>query len=368
VDLDARHVARDAVILAVALFVSLLRLEQLTQVHLTQRAPERVRIERTSAGGQSDALRGVARQVVAIGTARIPHVRFRAGEVHPDVLRRTDERQIARFRHDQSLSGALLRESGEIFLVLGSRERAHLVGGARIGRLIAAAVGHENAFPLAGGGVDGIDVDHQIRVAGVEDARLDDVLDGRGRQLGLQLHELAVAFRHHVIDEVEVQHEHREAEEEHRPVDRARRDAERAHGHDFRVGGKAADGDQDAEQQRHRQREHDDVRQDEDQELADHGAGEGALDDQAGHVEELPHQYDRGIENEAEDRRPDHFLEHVAGEDLHWRGGFYDAGFGPERIPQSLVRWIMLSLGCLECGSRSCRFCMFQRRVCMPKR
>src|SRR5205823_14764424 len=59
------------------------------------------------------------------------------------------------------------------------------------------------------------------------------------------------------------------------------------------------------------------VRQREEQELADGGGREGALDDHPGEVEEVPHQDDEGVEGEAEHRRRDHFLEDVAGEDLH---------------------------------------------------
>jgi hypothetical protein len=61
----------------------------------------------------------------------------------------------------------------------------------------------------------------------------------------------------------------------------------------------------------------DDVREGEQQKLG-HGPGrERAANDHPGHVEELLHEDDRGVEGEPQDGGADHLLEDVAGQDVH---------------------------------------------------
>ena len=136
-------------------------------------------------------------------------------------------------------------------------------------------------------------------------------------EIGRQPRQLGVAARQHDDHQIEVHQEDPAAEEEDRQVDRARGDAEGAHGDDLGVGREAADRDQDAEEQRHRNGEDDDPRQREQEQLDHRGDRERAADDQARQLEELPHEDDRGVEDEPERGRADHLFEDVAREDLH---------------------------------------------------
>ena len=194
-------------------------------------------------------------------------------------------------------------------------------GAARAGaRLVGrAAVGHEDAFPLQGLRIEIVHVDREVFVFVVEEARFQLLFDLRGENLRTEGLQLDVAARQHEVREVEVEEKDQEAEEEDRPVDRPRGDPEGAHGDDLGVGREAANRDENSEQQRHRHRQHDDVRQREVKQARYGRPRERAFDDHSGEVEEVLHQDDEGVEGEAEGSRPEHLLEDVAREDLHRR-------------------------------------------------
>ena len=64
-------------------------------------------------------------------------------------------------------------------------------------------------------------------------------------------------------------------------------------------------------------------------------------DDHSGQVEELLHEDDRRVEEQAEHRRPEHLLEDVARQDLHESQRILGASGCPDGFPQRLLTAIM---------------------------
>ncbi len=112
---------------------------------------------------------------------------------------------------------------------------------------------------------------------------------------------------------------------EHRPIDVPGRQTGGLHGNHLGVGREASDRDQDAHQERHRDRQDDDVRQGQRKELENDGEVERPLDDQLRKVEELIHQDDERVEAEADQSRRNELPEDVASQGPHVPGAILRA-------------------------------------------
>jgi hypothetical protein len=156
--------------------------------------------------------------------------------------------------------------------------------------------GQEDPLPALLAGRNLEDVDHLAVPLLVEHPRLYLARDALCGDLQAQLLQGVVAPGQRVDHEQGVDHGEEAREEQNRPVEGEEAHAAGAHGDQLAVRRQPADGDQDAEQERHRQGKDHDVRHGVQQQLADDRDRKAAADDHLGRLEQEPDEQDEGID------------------------------------------------------------------------
>src|SRR5213592_1529744 len=116
---------------------------------------------------QTHSLERVAIEVVALRLLRIPDVRLRVAQIQPDLLRRSHDREVARFGDDDPATRSGWVRYSRCSLRASGGDHALRLAGYRNGLrrrllLVVAAVGHEHTFPFAGVRVDIVHVNHEV--------------------------------------------------------------------------------------------------------------------------------------------------------------------------------------------------------------
>ena len=164
---------------------------------------------------------------------------------------------------------------------------------------------------------DLVDVDDEVPEGVVEHALLQPHRRLRPDDLEHQGLEGVVALRDRVDHQVRGHGRHADAEDHDGPEEAERAHSARLQRHDLHVGGQAAEGDQDREQEPDGNGEHQDGRGDVDEHHEDEMDGDALVDDQVGEVEDPVDQQQEREDEQTEAERGDELLPDVAIEDSH---------------------------------------------------
>ena len=197
-------------------------------------------------------------------------------------------------------------------------------------------VGQEHAAPavLVLGRLE--DVEHALLEAVVEHPGLDLLVHTPLQDRQLQFARRLVARRQSDGHQVCGYRGQQQTHEQDRPVDREQADSRGPHGNQLAVGSHPADGQQDGEQERHRNRQDDDLRQVVREELEHDPNLDVALDDQFGELEELLQQGEEREHEKAQGEWANRLAHEVAVEEAEHRDLRVDSDRS-ERVRGSLA-------------------------------
>ena len=179
--------------------------------------------------------------------------------------------------------------------------------------------GQERALPalLAGRRLE--DVEHLVLPTGVGHSGLDFFGQALGQDFDPQLLEGVIALRQDLEHQVDVETGQQRRQRQDRTVEREQANTGSADRDQLAVGRHTPDGDQDGEEERHRDRQHHDVGQRQEQQPADGLEADVAADEELRRSEEDLQQENEGVDQEPEEERSDDLCQEVAVEAAYHR-------------------------------------------------